>query len=268
MSEQSASAGAGTVDWAALGRKLTPRVVAIDGPAGSGKSTVGFAVAQALDYLFFDTGAMYRAVTWVALERQIALEDEAAISALAAQVHLDILPPADEQGAGRNSTVLADGQEITVQIRRSEVDQQVSLVSAYGAVRAALGRQQQRIGRRYGSGRAEQAGVVMVGRDIGTVIMPDAPLKVYLDASVEVRAQRRHAELVTKGEEVAYAQVLADLMRRDRLDSRRALSPLRIAPDAQVVDTSRLNVQQVVEAVLRLVAQQVEKTGGEKDAPL
>lgn len=248
-----------------VGQALAPRVVAIDGPAGSGKSTIGFAVAKALDYLYFDTGAMYRAVTWVALARGIAIEDEVAIGALAEAIDIDILPPAGGHGDGRNSVVLADGEEITEQIRRPEVDQQVSAVSAYAAVRAALSRQQRRVGRRYGSGAAEKRGVVMVGRDIGTVIMPDAPAKIFLDATVEQRALRRFRELAGRGEPVPYAQVLSGLIRRDEIDSGRALSPLRAAEDAKVLDTSQMAVDQVVAAVLRLIEQAAcaRKGGGD-----
>lgn len=246
------------IEWTrpeGLGRTLTPHIVTIDGPGASGKSTVGYAVAQALDYLYFDTGAMYRAVTWTALARGIAVEDEAAISALASAIDIDILPPASGHGDGRNSVVIVDSEEITEQIRRPEVDQNVSVVSAYAQVREAMGRQQRKIGQRYGSGRAEKAGVVMVGRDIGTVIMPDAPVKVYLDASVEERARRRTSELAGRGKSVAYEQVLADLIRRDEIDSGRALSPLRAAEDAVVLDTSAMTVDQVVDAVLYLVGQ-------------
>lgn len=242
-------------EWAApqgMGRALTPHIVTIDGPGASGKSTVGYAVAQALDYLYFDTGAMYRAVTWTALARGIAVEDEAAISALAAAIDIDILPPAGGHRDGRNSVVIVDSEEITEQIRRPEVDQNVSVVSAYAQVRAAMSRQQRKIGQRYGSGQAEKAGVVMVGRDIGTVIMPDAPVKVYLDASVEERARRRTSELAGRGKPVTYEQVLADLVRRDEIDSGRALAPLRVADDAFVLDTSDMTVEQVIEAVLRL----------------
>jgi cytidylate kinase len=242
---------------------LHPRIVAIDGPAGSGKSTVGFGVAQALGYLYFDTGAMYRAVTWTGLARGLDLHDEAAIGALAETIQIDLLPPpggqAGSQGDGRNSIVLVDGEEITEEIRRPVVDQQVSLVSAYARVRLAMSRQQQRIGRRYGSGQAEMAGVVMVGRDIGTVIMPEAALKVYLDASAEVRAERRHRELLAHGKEIPLEQVLADLLRRDEYDSKRALSPLRISGDAVVLDTSDMNVDQVVAAIVRLVAQTIDR---------
>jgi cytidylate kinase len=254
-----ATGGAASVPGKAtgLGLALTPRIVAIDGPAGSGKSTVGFAVAQSLGYLYFDTGAMYRAVTWTAIARQLDLHDETAIGRLAETMHIDILPPEDSQGNGRNSTVLVDGNEVTEEIRLSEVDQQVSLVSAYARVRDAMSRQQRRIGRHYGSGQAEMAGVVMVGRDIGTVIVPEASLKVYLDAAVDVRAQRRHRELVAGGKEIPMDQVYADLVRRDRWDSQRALSPLRVAEDAIVLDTSLMTADEVVATILKLVAQTV-----------
>jgi cytidylate kinase len=247
----------------ALGAALRPRIVAIDGPAGSGKSTVGFGAAQALGYLYFDTGAMYRAVTWTGLARGLDLHDEAAIGALAETIQIDLLPPpsgqAGVQNDRRNSIVLVDGEEITEAIRRPVVDQQVSLVSAYARVRLAMSRQQQRIGWRYGSGQAEMAGVVMVGRDIGTVIMPEAPLKVYLDASAVVRAQRRHRELLAQGKEIPFEQVLADLLRRDEFDSNRTLSPLRVASDAVVLDTSEMSVDQAVAVIVRLVAQTVAR---------
>ncbi len=242
-------------DYQEVGRCLTPHVVAIDGPAGSGKSTVGFAVAQALDYLYFDTGAMYRAVTWTAIARGIATQDEHAIGALASGLDMDIRPPADGPGSERNSVVIVDGEEITHQIRRPEVDQQVSMVSAYMQVREAMSRQQRRIGQRYGSGQAEKAGVVMVGRDIGTVIMPEAPIKIYLNASTEERARRRHHELEERGKSIAYEQVLSDLIHRDRIDSSRALSPLRAAEDAVVLDTSGMSVDEAVAAALHLIEQ-------------
>lgn len=232
---------------------LSPRVIAIDGPAGSGKSTVGYGVATALDFLYFDTGAMYRAVTWVAIERGIDLADGEAVSALADGLEMDILPPDDELQNGRNSVVLVDGVDVSADIRRPEVDQRVSVVSAYARVRTALGMHQQRVGARYGQGEAEKPGVVMVGRDIGTVIMPDAALKIYLDASAEERARRRHRELLSKGKELPYIQVLADILRRDEIDSQRAISPLRPADDAVVIDTSDMGIEKVVATILAQV---------------
>jgi CMP/dCMP kinase len=240
---------------------LSPRVIAIDGPAGSGKSTVGYGVAQALNFLYFDTGAMYRAVTWAALERQIDLHDGDAVGKLAEELHMDILPPDDVNRHGRNSMVLVDGKEVTADIRRPEVDQRVSVVSAHARVRDALSRQQKRIGARYGSGEAEKPGIVMVGRDIGTVIMPDAALKIFLDASAEERARRRHRELVGKGKEIAYVHVLADILQRDQIDSQRTISPLRAADDAVVIDTSNMGVEKVVASILALVVK-VAQGGG------
>lgn len=244
---------------------LSPRVIAIDGPAGSGKSTVGYGVAQALDFLFFDTGAMYRVITWAALKKGVALDDGNAVGALAEELQMDILPPRDLDQHGRNSVVMVDGVEVTAEIRRPEVDQHVSVVSAHERVRTALGLHQKRVGQRYGEAEAEKPGVVMVGRDIGTVIMPDAALKIYLDASAEERARRRHRELLGKGKEIAYVQVLADILRRDQFDSQRTLSPLRAANDAVVIDTSNMGIEAVVAQILTLVVKVGQ--GGGKHGP-
>jgi cytidylate kinase len=244
---------------------LSPRVIAIDGPAGSGKSTVGYGVAEALNFLYFDTGAMYRAVTWAALERGIPLEDEDTVGKLAEELEMDILPPMNVAQQGRNVTVKVDGKDVTAEIRRPEVDQRVSVVSAHRRVRRALSQQQKRIGNRYGQGEAEKPGVVMVGRDIGTVIMPDAALKIYLDATAEERARRRHRELLSKGKSIAYTQVLADILQRDGIDSQRAMSPLRPAEDAAVIDTSNMGIEKVVATILALVVKVGQ--GGGKDGP-
>lgn len=244
---------------------LSPRVIAIDGPAGSGKSTVGYGVAQALDFLYFDTGAMYRAVTWAGIERGIDLSDAEAIGKLAEEIKMDILPPSDVLVNGRNSRVLVDGQEVTAEIRRPEVDQRVSVVSAHPRVRAAMSRHQREVGDRYGRGEAEKPGIVMVGRDIGTVIMPEAALKIYLDASAEERARRRHRELLKKGKMIPYTQVHEDILRRDETDSHRAVSPLRAADDAVVIDTSEMGIDKVVATILALVIE-VGQGGGKYDA--
>ncbi|MGD8398114.1 MAG: (d)CMP kinase [Anaerolineae bacterium] len=229
--------------------------IAIDGPAASGKSTIGFLLAERLDYLYLDTGVMYRAVTWAALDRDIAIEDEAAVVALAEVLHIDIRRPTVADG--RQYTVLADGADVTWEIRTPAVDRGVSPVSAYAGVRAALTAQQRRIGAR--------GGVVMVGRDIGTVVLPDADLKIYLDATLEERAARRHREIVARSEAasgpgagvasgvVDYQAVLDGVRRRDEIDSGRALAPLRPADDAVVVDTTTLDVDHVLEEALRLV---------------
>ncbi len=227
-------------------------VIAIDGPAASGKSTVGYRLAQRLNYLYFDTGAMYRAVTWAALQQGLDLHDQEAIGELARRLHIEVRAPTPEEEDGRQATVLVDGQDVTWAIRTPEVDQHVSVVAANPLVRQALSAQQRRIGRQYGEGRGDKPGVVMVGRDIGTVVLPDAPLKIYLDAPVEERARRRYQELRERGKAVRYEQVLADMRRRDRLDSERAIAPLRVAEDAVVLNTAGLSVKQVVDRIYRL----------------
>jgi cytidylate kinase len=186
---------------------------------------------------------MYRAVTWAAIVRGIAIEDETRVSSLAEQLKVDVVRPTVDDG--RQYTVLADGQDITWEIRCPEVNQGVSPVSTYSGVRAALTAQQRRIGRR--------GHIVMVGRDIGTVVLPDADLKIYLDATVEERAGRRYRELVARGEPADFCAVLQSVRRRDEIDSNRALAPLRAAEDAVIVDTTNLDVDQVLEQVLALV---------------
>lgn len=219
-----------------------PDIIAIDGPAASGKSTVGARLAQALGYLYFDSGVMYRAVTWVALQRGLDLRDEGAVTALAQGTQIDVRPPSIPDG--RTCDVLADGGDITWEVRRPEVDASVSVVSAYPGVRAALGAQQRRVGLR--------GKVVMVGRDIGTVILPEAGLKVYLDASAEQRARRRYEEIVGRGEPADFERILAQVRERDRIDSTRAVSPLRPADDAVILDSDELDADQVFERVREL----------------
>jgi len=220
-----------------------PTVIAIDGPAASGKSTLGNRLAQALGYLYFDTGVMYRAITLVALQQGIEISDEPAISSLAEHTHIDVRPPSVQDG--RAYDVIADGQDITWGIRSAEVDAHVSPVSAYPGVRSALTAQQRRIG--------ERGKVVMVGRDIGTVVLPDAELKIYLDASVEERARRRYQELVQRGEPASYDQILHSMRRRDQIDSNRAVAPLRPASDARILCSDGLNADQVLEVAKSMV---------------
>ena len=217
--------------------------IAIDGPAASGKSTIGGLLAERLGYLYLDTGAMYRAVTWVALERGLDIGDEEALSALARSLEIEITRPGVNDG--RQYTVLADGEDVTWEIRRPDVDRYVSPVSACAGVRRALTEQQRRI--------AQRGRVVMVGRDIGTVVIPDAGLKIYLDASPEVRARRRFLELVERGEEADYERILSDMVRRDRIDSQREVAPLKAAEDAITVDTDNLSIGEVLDVVQQLV---------------
>jgi cytidylate kinase len=223
---------------------IPPLTIAIDGPAASGKSTIGACLAEQLGYLYFDTGVMYRAVTWAAIDQAIAIDDELGITALAECLQIDVVKPTQDDG--RQYTVLAGGRDVTWEIRQPEVNAGVSPVSAYPGVRAALSAQQRRV--------AQKGQIVMVGRDIGTVVLPDADLKIYLDASVEARASRRYDENVARGKPEAYEDVLASLQNRDRIDSSRKVAPLRAADDAIVVDTTRLNIDQVLERVSELVA--------------
>jgi len=222
-----------------------PKTIAIDGPAAAGKSTIGERLAQELGYLYFDTGVMYRAVTWAALQRGVDIADEAGVTDLARQVHIDVLPPTADDG--RQYTVQIDGEDVTWDLRRPEVDQQVSPVSAYAGVREALTEQQRRIGQR--------GQVVMVGRDIGTVVLPDAPLKIYLDATTAERAQRRYRENTERGQECQYEEILQDMARRDQIDSTREAAPLRPAGDAVIIDTTRLDIEQVLERIRAIIRQ-------------
>ncbi len=214
-----------------------PSIIAIDGPAASGKSTLGFRLAEVLGYLYFDTGLMYRAVTWLALNRGIDINNESAVTRLAEDIPIEVTAPSLEDG--RACDVVVDGHDITWEIRKPEVDANVSVVSAYSGVRQALTTQQRRIGMR---GR-----VVMVGRDIGTVVLPEADLKIYLDASPEERANRRHREIIGRGGRANYADVLGKVRDRDRIDSTRAIAPLKPADDAVILDSDALDTDQVFE---------------------
>jgi CMP/dCMP kinase len=206
------------------------RVIAIDGPAGSGKSTVARAVADRLGLAYLDTGAMYRAVTFAALRRGVDPDEEAPVGKLAREFELEMHP---------DGSIEVDGVDASIEIRGPEVTRAVSIVAANREVRAELRRRQR--------AWAEQAGGgVIEGRDIGTVVFPDATLKVYLDARPEVRAARRSKEVT----ELSYETVAADLARRDALDQGREHAPLREAPDAIIVDTSDLSVEQIVEQIL------------------
>ncbi|MFN8597277.1 MAG: (d)CMP kinase [Anaerolineae bacterium] len=224
---------------------MKPTTIAIDGPAASGKSTVGAALAQHLGYLYFDTGVMYRAVTWAALQRGLNINDEAAITRLAETITIDVTEPT--KADGRLCTVWCDSVDVSWLTRSPEVDANVSPVSAYPGVRSAMTAQQRRIGLR--------GSVVMVGRDIGTVVLPEAPLKIYLDASVEERARRRFREMQARGDTTqSYDEILAAMKRRDAIDSGRATAPLKAAADAIRIDSTTLDVAQVIARVEQLMA--------------
>lgn len=226
-------------------------MIAIDGPVASGKSSIGKRLADRLGYLFFDTGVMYRAVTFLSLRELGGAEDAEAVTALAHRAHIDVLPPTVADG--RDCTILASLageplQDITWDLRARAVEANVSLVAAVQAVRRVLTEQMRRVGLR--------GQVVMVGRDVGTVILPEADLKIFLTASVETRAQRRYEEVRARGEDRAYADILANLRERDRIDSSRAIAPLRPAPNAVTLDTTDMSVEAVIEAIEALVAVQ------------
>lgn len=213
--------------------------IAIDGPAGAGKSTVGERLAKRLHAVYFDTGVLYRAVTLAALRRNIPPDDADALAELAGKLVVAVKRPSCDDG--RQSDVLIDGEDVTWEIRSASVDHNVSEVSAHPGVRAALLDAQRRIGR---SGR-----VVMVGRDIGTAVLPDAEVKIYLLASLQERARRRYEQLRSAGSAPDFDEILEEMRRRDRIDSERAASPLRPAADAVLVDTDGCSIDDVVDRI-------------------
>jgi len=218
-----------------------PETITIDGPAGAGKSTLGALLAQRLGYLYFDTGVMYRALTWAALRRGLRLDDAASMTALARDLNIDIQPP--EVADGRQYTVLVGGEDVTWDLRRPEVDRHVSLAASHPPVREVMRARQRALGMR--------GGVVMVGRDIGTIVLPEARLKIYLDASLAERAARRAAELRQRGQAVEPAAIEADVARRDALDRH----VMECAPDALVLSTDDLTPEQEVDAIMARLRQ-------------
>lgn len=220
-----------------------PQTIAIDGPAGSGKSTLGALLAKELGYLYFDTGVMYRAVTLAAINQGVDISNEEVIGKLANTVRIDVRPPSIQDG--REYDVLLDGEDVTWDIRLDIVNAHVSEVSAYRAVRDAMTAQQRRI--------AQENAVVMVGRDIGTVVMPDADLKIFLDASIEVRALRRYLELCERGEEADIEAVLSSLRHRDHIDSNREIAPLKAAEDAVIIQSDFMGIDEVLKKAMELV---------------
>lgn len=214
------------------------RTVAIDGPSGAGKSTVGHALARRIDATFVDTGLMYRALTLAAVEQGLDLEDGMALGALARACGIAVERPAPGQH-DRLETVRLDGRDVTAEVRRPRIDRAVSAVSGHAEVRAAMLDVQREAARR--------GDAVMVGRDIGTVVLPEASLKVYLTADAQTRALRRAVEM---GRPERYEEYLDEIRRRDRADSGREVAPLRQADDALVLDTARLNVDECVDAIV------------------
>lgn len=216
--------------------------VAIDGPAGAGKSTLAKRVADKLSYLYIDTGAMYRAATWVALEQKVDLTDAFRIVELVRHAIIELKPP-DATSQGRVRTFV-NGSDVSFIIRSRIITKFVSAVSAIAGVRKILVEKQQRM--------AAEGGVVMDGRDIGTVVLPSAELKIFLTASAEVRAERRLKDLREMGQMQDLETIIADIKERDRLDSTRETSPMRQADDAILIDTDHYTLDEVESKVLEL----------------
>ncbi len=225
--------------------------IALDGPAASGKSTLAAALARRLGYLFFDTGVMYRAVTLACFKHGVPLDEESAVTALARRSHIEVIPATSDDG--RMETVLLDRDDVTWEIRRPDVDASVSIPSKYAGVRAEMVSQQRRI--------AAQGNIIMAGRDIGTVVLPTADVKIFLTATVEERAHRRHTELVSRGQHSIFGDVLASMRERDRLDTTRAESPLKPAVDAIQIDSTGLTRDQTLAQMLACVARVAPVTG-------
>lgn len=218
-------------------------VVAIDGPAGAGKSTVARRVADALGYVYLDTGAMYRAITYKALQEGIALDDAEALGAMATQSRVEFRRPEEwAEGQPGQQLVFLDGRDVTAEVRHPEVTAAVSVVSAVPAVRQALLDLQRDL--------ARPGGVVMDGRDIGSVVLPGADRKFFVTAALDERARRRHKDLAAQGHAVSLDEVRELVARRDRMDSTRPVAPLTQAPDAIEVDTTGRSVDEVVQTIL------------------
>ena len=219
-------------------------VIAIDGPVASGKTALGRRLAKRLGWRALDTGVMYRALTWLALERGVDLQDETALTRMAAETVLEVGPPTP--GSEESATIRVGGRDATPHLRAPHVEASVSTIAAVPGVRRRLVQLQRE--------QAQRGRIVMVGRDIGTVVIPNAAVKIYLEASPEVRARRRAAERQTGGRAIKEADVLADLIRRDRWDAERIDSPLRAAENADHLNTDTLSIEETVEAALRIAA--------------
>lgn len=219
--------------------------IAMDGPVGAGKSSIADAVAKRLGILHLDTGAMYRAIGLTALEKGVPVQDEQAVTALCQALSMTVGHAADGQHT------LVDGRDVTGFIRTPEVSMAASTVAKYAGVRAAMVALQRRL--------AQKTPMLVDGRDIGTRVLMNAPVKIFLTASAEERARRRYQEMVNKGMDANFDDVLRDLRARDEQDTHRAVDPLRAAEDAVTVDSTHLTFDEVVEAILRIVA---DKTGG------
>jgi CMP/dCMP kinase len=222
--------------------KLT---IAIDGPGGSGKSSVARRVAALLQYLYLDSGAMYRALALKAVQKGISLDDESRLEVLAKETHVELRAPSPEQeAAGAKNSVFLDGADVTREIRSGDVAQAASHLATLAKVRKVLVAEQQRAG--------AGGGVVMEGRDIGTVVFPEAELKIFLDASPETRAERRWKEHQEKGERVTLAEVFDEVIERDKRDRERKVSPLVRAADAVLVDNTAMGIEETARLIVML----------------
>lgn len=224
-------------------RSDTP-VIAIDGHAGAGKSTVADLVASALGFWHVNTGLYYRAVTWLAFGQGIAAEDQARIEALAASANIEV------RETGNHQEVFVDGQAVTDQVRTPAINRAISLISAYPGVREAITGRLQRL--------RHPRGIIMDGRDIGTVVFPYAPLKIFLTASVEERARRQHEEALGRGQQISYEELKELISQRDRLDSQRAVAPLRQAEDAVCLDSTGATPQDMAARILQMWKERVQ----------
>ncbi|TET42452.1 MAG: (d)CMP kinase [Dehalococcoidia bacterium] len=218
---------------------LKPQLIAIDGPVAVGKSSVGLRLANGLGYIFFDTGMIYRAFTWKVLNSGISPEDEQKLCHLATTTEFNFTP--SKEGA---LSVIVDGQDVSSKLLCSEIEELVALIAKVAGVRQAMVSQQRKL--------AERGRVVMAGRDIGTVVLPWAELKIFLTASTEERARRRYKELLKRGDNSSLEIVLADLKKRDEMDINRIISPLKPAEDAIIINTKNLSLEQVVDKIYTL----------------
>jgi cytidylate kinase len=217
--------------------------IAIDGPASSGKSTVAKIIAKELGYIYSDTGAMYRAVTYLAIKNKVDFADELQL------VKLILAHPISFKQTAKGQLVFVDQEDVTERIRQTDVSDAVSIVAAQSAVRAELVSEQQKI--------AQAGGIVMDGRDIGTTVLPNAEVKIFLVASVEERAERRYKENIEKGIVSQLAEIQESISNRDYLDSHRAVSPLVQARDAVLIDTTGLSISEVVAAIKKVIAEKM-----------
>ncbi|MES5954174.1 (d)CMP kinase [Bacillus fungorum] len=214
--------------------------IAIDGPAAAGKSTVAKVVAKKLSYVYIDTGAMYRTLTYAALEQKVDIENEEQLMEVVKNVNIEF-----QQGEN-TQLVFLNGQDVSEVIRTPEVTNRVSIVAKHRLVREEMVRRQQEL--------AEKGGVVMDGRDIGTHVLPDAEVKIFMLASVEERAERRHLENMNKGFDSNLEQLKEEIAQRDKLDSEREVSPLKKADDALELDTTSLSIEEVVQKIMSIVS--------------